>query len=164
MISNLSTQRLPQSISVSLISPYLGPQILRITMKEFEESKVSIDKRSTGDNQKETSCTVTYLGLRRSVWDFLSSGGLCGEDVPPGSSGGRGKSVRSWRAFLSDFFFPESELSFELTARKHRRDRVSQDNPVQRCIDLLGQLPQYTLTPLLYSCAQELFGAMGEMR
>lgn len=36
--------------------------------------------------------------------------------MQPGGSGGRGRSVRSVRAFLSDFFFPESELSFELSA------------------------------------------------
>lgn len=82
MISNLSTHRLPQSISVSLISPYLGPHI---------------------------------LGLLRTVWDFLSSVGLCGDDVPPRGSGGRGRSVRSVRAFFSDFFFPESKLSFKLS-------------------------------------------------
>lgn len=76
-----------------------------------------------------TKCTMTYLGLRRSGWDFLSSGGLCGEDVPPESSGGRGKSVRSWRAFRSVFFvFPESVVSFKLKKKKKNQKTNIQIN------------------------------------
>lgn len=113
MISNLSTQRLPQSISVSLISPYLGPQILIITQVEQRWIYNKWHERKTYSIKRVGS----YFGLRRSVWHFLSSGGLCGEDVVSENSGGRGKSVRSWRGFLS-FFFPESEPSFKLTAEK----------------------------------------------
>lgn len=50
------------------------------------------------------------MGLLRAAWDFLSSGGLRGEDALAEKSGGRGRSERRGRGFLSAFFFPEREL------------------------------------------------------
>lgn len=68
----------------------------------------------------------SYLGLLRAAWDFLSSSGLWGEDVLPEKSGGSGRSARSGRAFLSAFFFPETEPSFKLrqTGGMKRQQRV----------------------------------------
>ncbi len=65
-------------------------------------------------------CLTTYFGLFRGVAVFLSSGGLWGEPmVMPGSSGGRGRSARRWRAFLSGFFFPViAEDSFRILVLK----------------------------------------------
>ena len=65
-----------------------------------------------------------YLGLRRGRWFFFSSAGLwveAGELMPTGSSGGRGRSVRSWRDLRSSFFFPESVPSFRLRVGRRKQ-------------------------------------------
>lgn len=65
MISNLSTQRFPQSISVSFISPYLGPHILKMTVQYKSR------KRKSRQRKVRNVCVWHYILRSFANWLWL---------------------------------------------------------------------------------------------
>lgn len=105
IISNLSTQRLPQSLRLCFLSPYRGQQILKIKEKlkirtKSEANDHSIDNwcfmRETNFGLFLRGCWGTGGGWRTGDWG--------GDESAPGKVGGRGRSMREGR-LLTVFSF-----------------------------------------------------------